>query len=120
MKRAYFACFSISGSTTDLNWRFKNLHHIPPDMGLQMGVFGFFPAIKIIVICQVSICHLHLLLSVQINMCEVLHGSQSLWMHFHCLFSLCEVGKNLNTLNWSSMADNTITWGSIGGPKSPV
>ena len=46
-------------------------------------------------------------LSVKINMREAPHGVRRLWTHLVCI-------KNLNTPNWSSMADSAITWSGIG------
>ena len=32
--------------STDIDWRFQNLHHLYPGMELQFGVFKFFPRSK--------------------------------------------------------------------------
>ena len=38
-----------------------------------------------------------------------------LWTHFFVFVSMCVVSKYPNTPNWSSLADEAITWGSIWG-----
>ena len=60
-------------------------------------------------------------LSMKINTHEMPHGARRSWKHFVCIVfvSACVVGKNSNTPTWSSMADNAITWGSIGVLGSP-
>ena len=67
------------------------------------------------------VCQTYCGLSVKINTCEMPLGAQKSWTHIVCLcFHVYGQQKNLNTPNWSSMADNAITLGNIGGPGSPV
>ena len=54
---------------------------------------------------------MHCGLGMKVNTPEMPHCMQRSLTHF---VSTCVVGKNPNTPNWSSMADDTITWGSIG------
>ena len=78
--------------------------------GASTGGIQVFPAVKITVIRQVRVC---CGLSAEINMHETPHGAQRSWAHFVCV-SACVVGKDPNTPNWSSMADDAITRGGIG------
>ena len=103
-----------SGCTTDIDWRSKYLHHPYPVMGLQLGVFGF-PVIKITVIHQV---YMYCSLSVKINMHEILHGPEGLWMHFVCICLRVWSAKP-EYPSWNSMTDDTVTRGGIGVLESP-
>ena len=58
-----------------------------PGMGLQLGIFGFFPRSKKIVICQVRMC---CGLSPKINRRETLHLARRTWTYFVCVcFLVC-------------------------------
>ena len=85
-----------------------------PGLELQLEVLGFFPTIKIFVIRQVCVyCDL-------INMHETPHGTWRLWTHFVCVcFCVCGWQKPEHP-NWSSVADDAITRGSIGALGSPL
>ena len=82
--------------------------------GLQLRVIGFFLMINISMIYQVCY-HLYLL--------QFEHEDKHEWKKSHCIsfaiVFMCLVGKDPNTPNWLSMADNAITWGSMGGLGSP-
>ena len=80
-------------------------------MGLKLGVFGFFPTMKISVICQVR---MYSNLSVKINPVKRRTGRKDCGRVLFAFVSGCVVGKTPNTPNWGSMADNAITWGGIG------
>ena len=107
--------FRWSVVATDIDWRSQNLRHLYPCMGFQLGYWGF-PAIKIIVIRQVR---MYCCLTVKINMRESCKACKNRVCVLFAFVSACVVSKNLNTPNLSSMADDPITQGGIGGPGSP-
>ena len=45
----------MSFSSTDMHWRYQNLRHLDPCIGLNLGILRFFPVIKIIVVHQVRV-----------------------------------------------------------------
>ena len=61
--------------------------------------------------------HMYCSLGVNINTRETPHAAQRSWMHF---VYVCMVGKNPNTVNCSSTADNAIAQGGIGFLGSPI
>ena len=80
------------------------------------GVFRVFPAIKIVVICQV---HMYCGLSVKTNTHEPSTVCKGHGCSLFEYVSTCVIGKKTpNTPNWSSMADDAITLGSrvLGSP----
>ena len=100
--------------TTDTDQSFWNLHHLYLGMGLQLGYSGF-PAIKIIVICQVP---MYCDLSVKVNTREMRHGSQRLWTHFVCV-CFCMSGRQKPEYP-RAMPDDAITRSNIGVLGYPV
>ena len=88
--------YYFSVHTTDIDQKSRNLHHLYPGMGLQLGVFGFFPAIKITVIRQV---HIYGSVSVKINTREKPYGVQRLWTYFVCIFlRMCSANTRISQL----------------------
>ena len=88
---------------TDLDCRFKNWHHFYPDLGLQLGVSGFFPLIKITVIRQVR---MSLGSTVQSE-----HEDKQEGFTVACLFAFvfgCRVGMDLNTPNGAPWLTNPL------------
>ena len=97
---------------TDIDQRSQNLRHLYPRMGSNWGYSGFL-ATKITVIHQVR---MYCGLSMKINTCERAKIVDGVLFAF---VSSCVIVINPNAPNWSSMADNAITRGSIGVLGSP-
>ena len=91
---------------------FSSKHKAP------IGRIQVFPMIKIIVICRVRMPPTSAAVWVW-RQTHVRHHTKIVNAFlFHAFVSTCVVGKNLNTSNGSSMADDAITLSWIGGLES--
>ena len=94
-------------SFTDTDQRSQNLCHLYPSMELQLGEFGF----KITMIRQLR---MYCGLRVKVNTCEMCTACEDHGRISFAFVSAWLVARNLNTPNWSYIADNTITQAGIG------
>ena len=80
---------------TDLDQRFKNLHHFLPAWGSNWGYLGFSHDQSNADSSGAYVTCIYCGLSVQINMREIPHGAQSSWVHFDCVcFCMCGQQKS--------------------------
>ena len=96
------------------------LRHFYPVVAPKLGVFfRFFPYNQHN--RGLSGAYVTCIISVKINMSQMLHDAQSQCTHFCFVFVFaCVVSKNPKTQNLSPMADDAITRGSIRGLGPPL
>ena len=101
------------GYSTDIQGRFRNLHHLYPGMGLKLGIFRFSRNRNNRGSSDAYVTCIYWGLSMKITMRKTWHVAQRSWTHLLCFVFLCVVSKNPKTPNSCPMADDAITLGRI-------